>query len=63
MSESKIAFYLHCRQCMDEKPSGVSPQDFAQIEAGLIDREHVQIWCKRHDVEIVTFKLAPGAVQ
>jgi hypothetical protein len=62
MSKSKIAFYMHCRQCLLEKPSNISPQDFAQIEAGLIDREHIQIWCKRHDVEVATLKLAVGAV-
>ena len=47
-----IEFYLHCKKCAIELPKGVSPRDFQRIQLGWT-KPGLQVWCVRHDVEIV----------
>lgn len=49
---NEIFSFFHCRQCLEQKPAGVSPRDWAQIEAGFTPLG-VQVWCKRHEINIV----------
>jgi hypothetical protein len=47
-----IRMFLHCRKCLDDFPGGMSRADYLKIEAGWTERG-LQIWCRRHDVNIV----------
>lgn len=51
-SELEIEAYIHCGKCLDEKPEGISPRDFAQLEFGYT-KMGLQVWCKRHEVNVV----------
>lgn len=55
MSEKeKIHSFLHCGQCLREKPRGVSPAEHARIQAGLT-ATGIQVWCNRHRMEVGHF--------
>lgn len=58
MTECQIQMFCHCRQCMAEKPKGTSPSDWSRVEVGVTADGSVQVWCLRHDCEIVTFQSA-----
>jgi len=49
---NEIQLYFHCRLCVAELPSGESPREWAQIEAGWT-MIGLQIWCKRHDCNVM----------
>ena len=49
---NEISTFLHCKQCMEELPSGVSMRNFADYEIGYTEIG-LQIWCKRHDCNII----------
>jgi hypothetical protein len=49
---NEIEGFLHCAQCLKEKPPDVSPRDWAQLEAGWT-RIGLQIWCKRHEKNVM----------
>jgi len=48
----EIVAFLHCGQCLAERPSDQSPRDWAQLEAGWT-RQGLQLWCKRHECNIL----------
>ena len=48
----KIEMFLHCKECLDDLPSGESPRDYAAIEAGWT-KLGLQLWCKRHEKNII----------
>lgn len=48
----ELATYLHCKMCLAELPPGASPALWARLSVGVI-RGGVQIWCERHDAEVV----------
>jgi len=48
----KITAYLHCAKCIEERPSGISPKDWARTQAGFTEKG-IQVWCNRHDVSIL----------
>jgi len=48
----KIVTYLHCGQCLAELPEGKSPQEWASNETGITSDGGIQIWCKRHDMNV-----------
>jgi hypothetical protein len=50
----EIKAYLHCAQCLREKPPGVSPQEWSSNEVGWTI-SGIQIWCKRHDRNVGNF--------
>jgi hypothetical protein len=49
---NQIGLYFHCKQCLMEKPRGVSPKDWARLNAGWT-KQGVQVWCTRHDLNVV----------
>ncbi len=53
---NEIKLYFHCGKCLDEKPEGISPCEWQQIQAGWT-LKGFQVWCKRHDINIVHMDL------
>jgi hypothetical protein len=55
-NENQIDVYLHCGLCIEEWEAEhrgtISPKDFARVQAGWT-KQGLQIWCNRHDVNIV----------
>jgi hypothetical protein len=49
---NEIELYLHCQQCIDEKPKGISPMDWQKIQVGWTQLG-LQVWCVRHDCNIM----------
>lgn len=50
---NEIKAFFHCKLCLDERPSDVSPRDWAQLEVGWTVRG-IQVWCKRHECNVMT---------
>jgi len=48
----EITSYFHCAKCLNERPSDVSPRDWARVSVGFT-RLGVQVWCARHDCNII----------
>lgn len=47
-----IGAFCHCRQCIDEKPDGVSPKEWARLAIGFT-AIGLQVWCDRHDCNVL----------
>lgn len=50
--QNEICSFMHCRKCLAEKPTGISPRDWQQTEAGWTEKGF-QVWCKRHECNII----------
>lgn len=48
---NEIGSFFHCARCLNEKPDGVSPRDWARLEVGWTQLG-VQIWCVRHESNV-----------
>lgn len=48
----EIVAYLHCARCLEERPPGKSPSEWASLEAGWTPRG-IQVRCKRHSLNVV----------
>ena len=52
-SEScRIISYVHCTRCIEEKPDGISPQEWQDASIGVTGDAQIQVWCNRHNVNI-----------
>jgi hypothetical protein len=51
-NELSIKAYIHCKICLDERPNGVSPQEFSKIEVGWTDLG-LQVFCSRHHANVI----------
>jgi hypothetical protein len=51
--ELQITSFVHCGKCLDSLPDGVSPREWAQHEVGFTGDGRLQVWCKRHDVNVM----------
>ena len=51
-STNEIKMYFHCKRCLEEVPPGQSPADYQRIQAGFTPLG-IQVWCNRHDANIV----------
>ena len=51
-STCEIQMYFHCRRCLEERPDGLSPQEWGSMEVGWTALG-LQVWCKRHNMNIV----------
>ncbi len=51
---SNMIVYMHCERCLEERPESQSPSEFARLEVGFNRDGDVQVWCTRHDQEVVT---------
>ena len=49
---NNITMFLHCKKCLQEKPPGISPRDYAQLEIGFT-HPGFQVWCRRHEVNVI----------
>jgi hypothetical protein len=49
---NEIVLFFHCGLCLKEKPAGVSPRDWAQLEAGFTPHG-IQLWCRRHECNVI----------
>jgi hypothetical protein len=47
-----IVSFLNCGRCLQEKPSDVSPSEWARLNVGLTPDGSVQVWCVRHNVNV-----------
>ena len=56
---NEIEIFFHCGKCLDEKPDDLSPREFGSIEVGITKDGDIQVWCKRHEVNVnlITFKV------
>lgn len=50
--KNDIELFFHCLECIEEKPSNLSPREWGSIEAGWTIKGF-QIWCKRHDKNVL----------
>ena len=53
------ATYFHCVQCMEERPDGISPAQWARQQMAITETGHFQLRCTRHNINIalITFKV------
>ena len=51
-AKNQIEIFIHCRKCMDEKPTDISPKDYQQIQVGFTELG-IQVWCNRHNCNII----------
>lgn len=51
-NDNQIFQFFHCTLCLEEKPSDISPRDYAQLEMGFTELG-IQVWCKRHECNVV----------
>jgi hypothetical protein len=50
-NSNEITSYMHCANCMGDKPSDISPADWARTQAGFTPIG-LQVWCNRCDCNI-----------
>lgn len=48
--ENEIAVYFHCRKCIEELPTGISAQEYQNVEVGLNADGLLIVWCRRHNI-------------
>lgn len=46
-----IKMFFHCSLCLEQKPDGVSPADYARLSVGFT-KEGLQVWCWRHGANV-----------
>lgn len=51
--------YMHCRQCVESLPEGVSPKEHARFEVSF-DGDRVDVQCVRHEAHVVSFLVLDG---
>lgn len=51
-TQNVINKFFTCTLCHEDKPRGVSPQEYSRLDVGFTDRG-LQVWCRRHQVNIV----------
>jgi hypothetical protein len=55
-SKNVIGMYFHCKMCLEELPKTESPMSWSRTQCGWTSKG-VQVWCIRHDTEIVHLDL------
>ena len=50
--KKQITMFIHCRQCIEELPSGQSPESFAKNSIGWT-KKGIQVWCLRHKTNVI----------
>jgi hypothetical protein len=53
-----ITAYIHCKKCSEEMPDGVSPQGWQQISIGWTESGELQVWCERHNLNVLNLNRA-----
>lgn len=49
---NEIKAFLHCALCLQEKPAGISPREWAKLEIGWTEFG-LQVWCQRHECNVM----------
>ena len=49
---NQIIAHMHCKRCLMEMPDDVSPREFLNLEVGLTATRNIQVWCKRHEMNV-----------
>jgi len=57
---NQIVAYFHCKLCIESLPIGQSPQSWTNYEVGGCEDGGIQIWCKRHDLNV--YRIYPLAL-
>lgn len=47
-----IGMFLHCKRCIEERPTTVTPKAWARLSVGYTKRG-IQIWCDRHEINVM----------
>lgn len=50
--------YLHCRNCMDARPSDQSMDEWSRLDVALIDESTLEVSCRRCKLPVTQFDLA-----
>ncbi len=68
---NSMTAYIHCKLCLKEiadgvpdtdADDGISPRDYQMLEAGWTD-DGVQVWCRRHDVNVCHVMVKDGKIE
>ena len=51
-SDHHIEVHLFCKQCLQEVPRSMSPEEYAQVEIGWTPWG-MQVWCLRHNCNVL----------
>ena len=51
-NENVIDMYMHCGQCLKEKPPHLTPAEWSDTQAGWTELG-IQVWCNRHNYNIM----------
>ena len=49
---NRYKMFFHCRSCVEEMPSGQSPETWARLSVGWTDDNAILVWCVRHDKRV-----------
>lgn len=52
--DNEISTFLHCRECVDERPESMSPREYTNLECGLTETGFA-IQCIRHKHTVMSF--------
>lgn len=53
---NQIHMFFHCANCMSDKPSGITPRDYLDVEVGWT-KKGLQVWCKRCEMSVIDIDL------
>jgi len=53
--DNYIESFIHCGLCVKERPETISPREYAHNEVGILRNGDIQVWCIRHEKNIVIF--------
>ena len=53
----QISSYIHCDECLEAIPDGYSPKDWQDVEVGFTESGAIQVWCKRHNMNVTLIEL------
>ena len=51
-----IDMFWHCKKCLEELPTNTAPRDWVRIEGGWT-KVGFQIWCVRHEMNVLNIDL------
>lgn len=51
-NHNHIVSFMHCSQCLREKPANKSPREWARLNVGWT-RDGLQVWCVRHNLNVL----------
>lgn len=54
--------FLHCVKCIEERPEGVSPAEYARLSVSLTPIG-IQVFCQRHEINVIHVDLGEGPVR